>query len=147
MKILKYTLITGFTALLQPMVFAAEAVQHTPVALDYQSQLGRVLGVLLLLLAGIFIVAWLMKKIGVTGHIATGELCVKACLPLSNKDKLYVIEVGDEQLLIGVNAGSITPLKTLEKPLPSSKPFSASTGDFSKKLQDILSQKMAGIEK
>lgn len=111
--------------------------------IDYPSQIERVLGVLLLILAGIFFVAWLMKKMGVAGHVSSSQLAVKASLPLSKKDKLYVIQVGDEQVLIGVNSGAITPLKTLEKPLvDSSSSFTPSSSEFSKKIQAILTQKM-----
>lgn len=139
--------VIGSIILLQSnMVVGEEAVQQTVSVIDYQSQIGRVLGVLLLLLAAIFIVVWLMKKVGYTGHISSNMLSVKACLSLSNKDKLYVIEVGDEQLLIGVNAGSITPLKSLEKPIAESKSFAMTDSDFSKKLKTILSPKITNTE-
>lgn len=120
----------------------AQASESTPIALtgtvDYQSQIGRVLGMLLLILLLIFAVVWVMKKIGYTGHSIAGPLSVKACLPLSNKEKLYVIQVGEEQLLIGLSAGGITPLKTLEKPIGEGQITTSSSSVFSKKLQEMM---------
>ena len=119
------------------------SAQNVTATINYSSQVERVLGVLLLMLAGIFAIAWLMKKMGVAGYAASSELTVKASLPLSKKDKLYVIQVGEEQILIGVNAGAITPLKTLDKPLVNSASITPSNSDFSQKIQAILTQKLA----
>ena len=123
----------------------AEVEKETPITLtgsvDYQSQLGQVLGVLLFILLLIFSAAWLMKKFGFNGSTLNSGLSVKACLPLSNKEKLYVIQVGNEQVLIGVAAGSITALKTLEEPIDHDIQAINSNSPFSKMLQDIIATK------
>ena len=113
-----------------PIVFADSA--------GYQSQIGRVLGVLLLMLVAVFAVVWLMKKIGYTGNAMAGGLSVKACLPLSNKEKLYVVQVGEEQLLIGVGAGAITALKNLDKPIDKNNTKPLVDSEFSKKLHTLM---------
>lgn len=120
----------------------AQVVESAPIALsgqvDYQSQIGRVLGMLLFVLLLIFAVVWVMKKVGYTGHTLAGPLSIKACLSLSNKEKLYVIQVGEEQLLIGASASGITPLKTLEKPIDEGVNKMSTGVSFSKKLQEVM---------
>lgn len=147
MKIVNYLSVLPlciFTSL-HSAIANADTVAQSTTAIDYQSQVGRVLGVLLLLIAGIFAVVWVMKKIGYNGHIGPRLLSVKACLPLSNKDKLYIVQVGDEQMLIGVNAGGITPLKTLPKD-DSTPTETDHENTFSKKLQALLTQKISNSE-
>lgn len=107
-------------------------------SVDYQSQMGRVLGMLLLVLVLIFAVVWVMKKVGVAGHTSKGPLSIKACLPLSNKEKLYVIQVGEEQLLIGLSPNGISPLKTLETPIDNNDTQAIAMSGFSKKLHEMM---------
>jgi len=107
-------------------------------SVDYQSQIGRVIGMLFIILVLIFAAVWLMKKIGVTGTATKGPLSIKACLPLSNKEKLYVIQVGDEQILIGLSANGISPLKTLKKPIEDNNTLDIPMSAFSKKLQKMM---------
>lgn len=70
-----------------------------------------VIGMMLLL-------AWLARRMrlvpGGTHHQA---LKVLAVLPLSNRERLTLVQVGEQQLLLGVTANQINCLHQLEKPL------------------------------
>ena len=46
-----------------------------------------------------------------------GQLRVVCGLSLGSREKLMVIELDGEQMLIGVTASQITPIKTMERPL------------------------------
>ncbi|PCI59442.1 MAG: flagellar biosynthetic protein FliO [Gammaproteobacteria bacterium] len=76
---------------------------------------------LLMVLAVIVISAFLLKHFNVIQN-NTSQLKVVASLPLTSKEKLIVVQVGDKQLLLGVTAQQINLIESLEEPLEISKP-------------------------
>ena len=91
---------------------------------------------LLMVLAVIIISALILKKFNLT-HVHTEGLKVVTSLPLSAKEKLLVVQVGEKQLLLGVTSSQITLLETLDKPLdvkaPAKQQFAASIQNLLKK--------------
>ncbi len=85
---------------------------------DYSSNLGEVFLVLMGIVTLIFFLAWGVRRLGYAGLQTTQHLSVKACLPLSTKEKLMVIQVGDQQVLIGVSPNTISHIVELKEPLP-----------------------------
>lgn len=79
--------------------------------------LGAVMA-LLLVLALIVAVGWLLKRLPGTGLRANPGLKLIASLPLGAKERLLVVEVAGQQLLLGVSANAITRLHSLPQPLP-----------------------------
>jgi flagellar protein FliO/FliZ len=81
--------------------------------------IGGALVGLILVLGLILGMAWLLKRLpGVGMGIRPSEhLRVVSMLSVGAKERVLVIEVGKEQLLIGVSAGGITALHTLPEPL------------------------------
>ena len=73
---------------------------------------------------------------------------VVASLVAGTKEKVMVIEVGDEQHLLGVTANTINHLAKLEKPLNTSADATSSTGQttdsFKSKLVDAMAQHVRG---
>ena len=63
--------------------------------------------------------AWLLKRLpgAGLGIRPSEQLRVVSMLSVGAKERVMVIEVGKEQLLIGVSAGGITALHTLPEPL------------------------------
>lgn len=76
---------------------------------------------LLMVLALILASAWLLRKFNFANKSISG-MKVVASLSLGHKEKLVVVEVGKEQLLLGVSSGQINLIKTLEQPLDISMP-------------------------
>lgn len=70
---------------------------------------------LLLVVASIFALAWFMKRLGVANISNHSAMKVLATMPLSNKDKLTIVEVGDTQILLGVSPGRINKLHVFEE--------------------------------
>ena len=96
--------------------------------------LGRVVFGLLGVLAVIYALAWWVKKQqGINGYF-TSHMKVIGILPLGRNEKLVLVNVGEEQLLLGVSGQQINLLHKLEKPLEVEKDSS----DFSKKLKEIM---------
>lgn len=77
---------------------------------------------LLMVLVLIFLAAWVLKKFNVVNKSVSGMKVISS-LPLGTKERLVVVQVDNEQLLLGVSGQQITLLKTLEKPLEVNAPM------------------------
>lgn len=76
---------------------------------------------LLVVLAVILMLAWIAKKARVFGSNHQ-QLQVVATLPLGPKERIMVIKVGNEQVLVGVTGQQINLLKELPLPLDNDQP-------------------------
>ena len=70
----------------------------------------------------ILALAWLLKKSRLVPALAQNQLRVISVLPLGNREKLLVVKVGEQQLLIGVTPQQVNFLYRLETPLDESQP-------------------------
>jgi len=97
----------------------------------------------LLLVLGLIIgLGWLLKRLPGSGFRPAAGLKLVASLPLGAKERVVVVEVGGQQVLLGVTTGGITALHALPEPLP---PTPAPTLPDLKKLPDfaqLLAQKL-----
>ena len=92
----------------------------------------------------IFSLAWFMKRMGHINMTNNHVMQVKASLPLSTKEKLMVVQIGDEQVVIGVAPGFVGHIKTLETPLITqtvSPSISMAKDSFSNTLNTLLKGK------
>lgn len=100
---------------------------------------------LLLVVAIIFALAWLMRRFNVT-QAGNGQMKMVASMMAGTKEKVIVIEVGEEQYLLGVTANQINHLATLDKPLKTNKKqgeaavSSLGQGGFQQKLATAMAQ-------
>lgn len=97
-----------------PVQAATERVMPSTAAAATQVGLGLL--VVLLLMFGL---AWLARRLRlVPGALGSGEgMKVLAVLPLGQRERLMLVEVGQEQLLLGVTSQQVTLLHRLEQPL------------------------------
>lgn len=107
------------TTTVSPLLGANESgtVANLNTLSDHSSNLTEVFLSLFFVIALIFILAWVIKRIGYTPMGKNNVMKVNACLPLSSKEKLMLIQVGNEQILIGVAPGFIGNIKTLDTPV------------------------------
>lgn len=96
---------------------AAQAA--APAAGSTLSAIGGMVFALLIVLALILALAWLLRRLPVSGMQAQKNLQVVASLSVGPKERLLVIEAGNTQLLIGVTANQISLLHELPTPLPA----------------------------
>ncbi|HED16408.1 MAG TPA: flagellar biosynthetic protein FliO, partial [Gammaproteobacteria bacterium] len=84
-------------------------------------------------------VSWLMRRMGnVTGQ-RTDKLNVIAALSMGARERVVLLQVGEQQLLLGVAPGRIQTLHVLDQPLDmssSSHPVTA----FQERLKKIMSR-------
>jgi len=71
---------------------------------------------LLMVLALIIISALVLKRFNLTQQ-SSNQLKVVASLPLGAKERILVVQIGEEQLVLGVSSQQISLLKSLEKPI------------------------------
>ena len=81
--------------------------------------LGGALLALMAVLALILALAWLLKRLPAAGLRGSEQLRVVASLVVGQRERVVVVEVGGQQLLLGVTPQGITALHTLSEPLPA----------------------------
>lgn len=99
-------------------LWAAEAT--TPV-LQPAHYGARVVFFLLIVVTLIIGLAWLLHRTRMVSGFSNngqGALKVVATLPLGMKEKVAVIQVGEQQIVVGITAQNMTLLTELEQPLP-----------------------------
>lgn len=126
--------VTLFPLLVQAQT-TTEKVSSTESLLQIVLSLIVVIGVILAL-------AWLMRRFTVA-QAGGGQLKVVASLIAGSKEKVIVIEVGNEQHLLGITASNINHLAKLETPLEVKKSEDKVTHSRHSGFQQKLAQAMA----
>ncbi|GAB2690238.1 hypothetical protein GCM10027170_22420 [Aliiglaciecola aliphaticivorans] len=94
---------------------------------------------LLLVIVIVVVLALLMRRFNVTAT-GNGQLQVVASMVAGTRERIMVIEVGDEQHLVGVTATNINHLAKLEHALE--KPSNSTSDSFKDKLTQALAGKI-----
>jgi flagellar protein FliO/FliZ len=135
----KFLFKTGVYTLLVVSAFASFCANAETKSLSNPTSIVSIFLSLLLVVGVIFMLAFLMRRFNVTPG-GTGQLKVVASIMAGTKERVMVIQVGDEQHLLGVTPQNINHLAKLDKPLEGS---STSTGqNFKDKLTQALAGKM-----
>ncbi|MET3454162.1 MULTISPECIES: flagellar biosynthetic protein FliO [Pseudomonas] len=130
-------------ALMLPLsVLAAEPVATAAVAPAAGSgiagQLAQLVLGLLLVLGLIFFLAWLLRRVQQAGPSGKGQVIdIVGSRALGPRDRLVLVQVGNEQILLGLSPGTITALHVLKEPVqvPSTEPASP---EFAQRLMELL---------
>lgn len=140
-KLLGVTLLLPFTALAaEPAAQAATPMAGSGMA----GQLVQLLLGLLLVIGLIFLLAWLMRRVQQLGPRGSQQLIkIVASQALSPRDRLVLVQVGGEQILLGLTPGRIAPLHVLKEPvhLPDGEPAST---EFAQRLMELLGKDQSG---
>ncbi|HGS4674114.1 flagellar biosynthetic protein FliO [Vibrio paracholerae] len=86
-------------------------------ATSSQLDLATTLGSLLFVIALILLLAWLLKRMRVPAFGQQKGLSIIKQLPVGTRERVMIIQVGDDQYLIGVTTQSIQLLAKLDNPL------------------------------
>jgi flagellar protein FliO/FliZ len=82
---------------------------------------------LLIVLAAIFAVAWLARRMRGMGNRVGNAIDVLADMPLGPKERAVLLKVGAEQILIGVAPGRVSALHVLREPVEIPKAAAATS--------------------
>ncbi|EJL6521983.1 flagellar biosynthetic protein FliO [Vibrio cholerae] len=86
-------------------------------ATSSQLDLATTLGSLFFVIALILLLAWLLKRMRVPAFGQQKGLSIIKQLPVGTRERVMIIQVGEEQYLIGVTTQSIQLLAKLDNPL------------------------------
>jgi flagellar protein FliO/FliZ len=131
-KIVGFALAAGFSCIAsaadQPFA-APQVAQQAPATTA--GSLAQVTLSLLLVLAAVFAAAWVVRRLRGFGKFGANIIQIVADAPLGAKERAVLIEVGGQQLLLGVTAGQVNLLHVLAQPVaPASAPTAGdSTSD------------------
>ncbi len=136
-------LILGGLLALPLSALAAEPVVSAtaPVAASsLGGQLAQLVLGLLLVLGLIFALAWLLRRVQQAGPRQGQVIELISSRALSARDRLVLVQVGNEQILLGLTPGRITPLHVLKEPVEVASNAQPATPEFAKRLMEILGQ-------
>ena len=97
----------------------------------------KLTGGLLLVVAIIFVLAWLVKKFNLNQQSQNGLIRIVAGLSIGTRDRIVLLQVGEEQILVGLTPGRIEKLHTLSHPLELPE-GTAATSSFAAKLNRAM---------
>jgi len=115
------------------------AVQHVE-----PLSLGSVFSVMLglaLVLALLFAAAWLVRRLQRVQPRSEGAIQLVAQLPVGIKERLLVVRVGDENVLIGVAPGQIRSLHVWQGGLPAGEPAQPVGPAFLDHLKTLMAER------
>lgn len=129
-------------AMLPLNVLAAEPVATaaaTPaVGSGVAGQLAQLVLGLLLVLGLIFFLAWLLRRVQQAGPAGKGQVIdIIGSRALGPRDRLVLVQVGNEQILLGLSPGTITALHVLKEPVQVPSAEQASP-EFAQRLMELL---------
>ena len=112
----------AFFALLASLAAAAEKPFAAPAVAQHAApstagSLAQVTLSLLLVLAIVFAAAWLMRRLRGFGRFGANTIQIIADAPLGTKERAVLIQIGQQQLLLGVAPGHINTLHVLTEPV------------------------------
>ncbi|SEQ38411.1 flagellar protein FliO/FliZ [Pseudomonas sp. NFACC02] len=104
------------------------------------SQLLQLVLGLLLVVGLIFVLAWLMRRVQRAGPAGNQVIELVGSRALGPRDRLVLVQVGNEQVLLGVSPGSITALHVMNEPVivPETQ---NTTPEFARRLMEALGNK------
>lgn len=93
---------------------SSNTLNGDPMSGSYLVQL--VVGLFIVLLC-IVVLAWFAKKMKHFNPLADGSLKVIGGLSMGSRERVALLQVGEQQLLIGISPGRINTLHVLETPI------------------------------
>ncbi|HKJ95943.1 MAG TPA: flagellar biosynthetic protein FliO [Gammaproteobacteria bacterium] len=135
--------IAGLTALLlaAPAAFAADDGMPSP-GVDVSSLLRLTVG-LAVVVGAIFLVSWILRRVGGVRGGANGQMRVLGGVAVGNRERVVLVQVGETQLLVGVAPGRVQTLHVLDKPIevPTGGAKGAGqAGPFAERLRQLMGQ-------
>lgn len=128
------------TVLAAEPLASATTVAAPVVGSSIGGQLTQLVLGLLLVLGLIFALAWLLRRVQQTVPRQGQVIELISSRALGARDRLVLVQVGNEQILLGLTPGRITPLHVLKEPVQVPGTSQPATPEFAKRLMEILGQ-------
>lgn len=124
----------------QPLL-ADDAAQSIP-AVDPVSStyLVKITMGLAFIIVLIFVLAWVMKKMQLAPQSGSPMIKILSAISVGSRDRIALLEVGEEQILVGLTPGRIQKLHTLSTPVTVDHGRADSRHGFSDRFSTLLNQ-------
>ncbi|MHC2145002.1 flagellar protein FliO/FliZ [Pseudomonas sp. 210_17 TE3656] len=99
---------------------------------------------LLLVLGLIFLLAWLLRRVQNAAPGSGQVIEILGSRTLGPRDRLLLIQVGKEQILIGHTPGSIEALHVLAEPVEVPVGARQATPEFAQRLMELMGKDQKG---
>lgn len=136
-------------SLFSGLAFAAEddKVALLNSASQPTDHLGQITLSLVAILVVIFLAAWMLKRFSGYPGIASGHLRVLGAISLGQREKVVLLQVGKEQIVVGVTSSEISLLHKLEEEVEVEEMKPVMSGAFANRLQEALSRNKTAVSK
>lgn len=107
---------------------------------DVGGQVMQLLLGLLLVIGLIFLLAWLARRVQqqLPAGARNDSIQLLATRPLGPRERLLLVQVGKEQVLLGLTPGSIETLHVLQEPVEIAPSPAPASGEFARRLRQVL---------
>jgi flagellar protein FliO/FliZ len=123
----------------EPVASATTAAAAPVVNSGVAGQLTQLVFGLLLVLGLIFFLAWLLRRVQQAGPAGKGQVIeLIGSRALGPRDRLMLVQVGNEQILLGLSPGTITALHVLKEPVQVPGGTEKATPEFAQHLLRML---------
>ncbi|MGV8886520.1 MAG: flagellar biosynthetic protein FliO [Pseudomonas sp.] len=137
-KVLGALLALPFSVLAAEPVATAATAAAPAVSSGVGGQLTQLVFGLLLVLGLIFFLAWLLRRVQQAGPAGKGQVIeLIGSRALGPRDRLMLVQVGNEQILLGLSPGTITALHVLKEPVQVPVTEKA-TPEFAQRLMELM---------
>ena len=137
---MNYFLTLGSLWLLPVSLHAEETEKTPPTPLD-NLDLFQMITPLVMVIALIFALAWLVKKLNPGLPKVGKDIQVISTTPISNQAKLCLIRSGGKDILIGVTNSTISHIQTFDEPVAPPIPANENPIEFSQQFKKLLKRK------
>nr|WP_220460557.1 flagellar biosynthetic protein FliO [Pseudomonas juntendi] len=119
---------------------AAATPTATPAAApgSLGGQLAQMVFGLLLVVGLIFFLAWLLRRLQSTAVKGGQVIEIVGSRAIGPRDRLLLVQVGKEQILIGHTPGSIEALHVLAEPVQVPENARQATPEFAQRLMELM---------
>lgn len=93
---------------------------------------------MVLVIGAVLVLAWILRRLTRLQSKALGGLRIVGGLSVGTRERVVLVEAGDQQLLIGVTPGSVRTLHVFDQPLSSVEDAPQGETSFSARLQRAL---------
>jgi flagellar protein FliO/FliZ len=138
-SLLAFALALPFSVLAAEPVTTATVAAAPAVSSGVAGQLTQLVFGLLLVLGLIFFLAWLLRRVQQAGPAGKGQVIeLIGSRALGPRDRLMLVQVGNEQILLGLSPGTITALHVLKEPVQVPGGTEKATPEFAQHLLKML---------
>ncbi|WP_426152694.1 flagellar biosynthetic protein FliO [Pseudomonas sp. DC3000-4b1] len=121
-----------------PAAVAGATAPATGLGSGMAAQLGQTALGLLAVVAVILGLAWLLRRMQQVSPRGGQVIELLGARSLGPRDRLVLVQVGREQILLGLSPGRITPLHVLQHPVETTTPGEPVAPEFAQRLMELL---------